>query len=138
MGSAQLSLDQYLQSLPRHRTGDQHTSIAAARAAGFRASEGRLIALRTLAAHADGLTDFELADLTGIAQTSIGKRRGECAAAGLVEAVMISKESVDDDDEFGVKTAQETVTLKRPAPSGSAAIVWRITQAGLDYLQSMN
>ncbi len=111
-------MDAYLQNLPRFRTGDQATSVAAGRAAGFRASEGRLLALRTLAAHPDGLTDFELAALTGIAQTSIGKRRGECAAAGLVQAVMISAD----------------VTLKRPAPSGAAAIVWEITAAGLDYL----
>jgi len=113
-------MDTYLQNLPRFRTGDQHTSIAAGRAAGFKASQGRLLALRTLAANPDGLTDFELAALTGIAQTSIGKRRGECAAAGLVEAVMIGA----------------GVTLKRPAPSGAASIVWGITQAGLDYLNA--
>lgn len=120
MGSAQLSLDDYMQRLPRHRTGDQSTSIQASRAVVFRASADRLLVLRTLSDHADGLTDFELAEMTGRQQTSLGKRRGECVAAGLVESVMVGD-----------------VTLRRPAPSGAAAIVWRITQAGLDYLNTL-
>lgn len=118
---AQLSLDRYLQSLPRSRTGDQSTSVMAGHAAGFRASAGRLLALRTLAEHIDGLTDFELAELTHVPQTSIGKRRGECAQAGLVEAVMVSH-------------LDRITTLKRYAPSGALAIVWKITAAGLEYL----
>lgn len=66
----------------------------------------RLLALAVLtAAGSSGLTDFELAERTGIAQTSIGVRRGELVKAKLVE-----------------KTA-----MRRPSPSGSAAIVWRIT-----------
>ena len=48
------------------------------------------------------LTDFEIADFTGWQQTSIGKRRGECAKAGLV-----------------IDTGK-----RRASPSGSSAIVW--------------
>ena len=43
-------------------------------------------------------------DVTGVAQTSIGVRRHELVAAGLV---------IDSG-------------LRRPAPSGSLAIVWRV------------
>jgi hypothetical protein len=59
-------------------------------------------------AHPDGLTDFELAALVGRQQTSAGKRRGELRDMSLIEAT----------------------ELRRPAPSGSPAIVWRITERG--------
>ena len=55
-----------------------------------------------------GLTDFELAKLMGRQQTSAGKRRGELRDMGLLE----------DSD------------TRRPAPSGSQAIVWVITPKG--------
>lgn len=73
-----------------------------------RLSHGRLVALLAHDDHPGGLTDFELAELTGRAQTSIGKRRGELTGAGLV-------------------TATER---RRPSPSGSPAVVWQITDAG--------
>lgn len=114
----QLTLDEYLAHLPRTRLGDWSTSVAAA--AGVKASPGRLLALRTLADHPAGLTDFELAVLTGRQQTSIGKRRGELYDAGLVEAA----------------TEERGEIVKRPSPSGSLAIVWRITEAGKRYLAS--
>lgn len=57
----------------------------------------------------DGLTDFELADLLGKQQTSVGKRRGELCAVNLIRATK----------------------LRRPAPSGSLAIVWQITPVGM-------
>src|SRR5262245_50303240 len=61
---------------------------------------------RALVALADGpLTDFELADRTGRAQTSIGKRRRELVSLGFVES-----------------TGE-----RRPSPSGSPALVWRVT-----------
>lgn len=89
---------------PTARTSDPDTSHAAARDARVRAGTHRAKALEALrAAGARGLTDFELAALTGIAQTSIGVRRKELLRAGYVEAT----------------------ELRRPAPSGSAAIVWR-------------
>ena len=68
----------------------------------------RARALLALNACAHGLTDFELAERTGVGQTSIGKRRLELLRAGLVEGT----------DE------------RRPSPSGTPALVWRITTAG--------
>ena len=55
-------------------------------------------------------TDHELAAYTGIQQNSIGKRRGECVEKGLVKAS----------------------GRRRPAPSGSNATVWMLTEAGRD------
>lgn len=72
-------------------------------------SKGRLLALTTHAEHVSGLTDFELAEHTGKAQTSIGKRRKELELAGLVVAT----------------------TERRPAPSGAMATVYRITPDGM-------
>lgn len=103
---------------PVARKTDPITSHEAAADATMRASHGRLLALRTLF-NSGPLTDFELAARTGWQQTSIGKRRGECFHAGLVEA--------DADPVSGDKR-------KRPAPSGSMALVWRITKAGIAFL----
>jgi len=89
------------------RLTDPETSWAAAADALQNADTNRAIALRALRAHPDGLTDFELADMTGIAQTSIGKRRGELRDQGLVEYAGI----------------------KRPAPSGSMSRVWKAVTA---------
>ena len=96
----QLSLD----DLPRPvaRRTDPGTSWAAARLTEPRAGTNRALALRVLREHPGGLTDFELADLTGLQQTSIGKRRGELRDAGLVRAT----------------------ERTRRAPSGALAIVW--------------
>jgi hypothetical protein len=63
----------------------------------------RALALDILRAHPDGLTDFGLGGLMGRQQTSAGKRRGELVTAGLVEYAGV----------------------KRPAPSGALARVWR-------------
>jgi hypothetical protein len=60
-----------------------------------------------------GLTDFELANITKRQQTSVGKRRGELRDIGLIE-----------------KT-----DMRRPAPSGASAIVWRITYAGMQFIK---
>lgn len=66
-------------------------------------------ALMAHAAFCDtGLTDFALASLMERQQTSVGKRRGELRDWGLVE-------------DRGTR---------RPSPSGSPAIVWRITERG--------
>lgn len=116
MQTRQHTLDELLDRLPKTRVRDWHTSIEAA--ASVRSSAGRLLALRTLAANPAGLTDFELSAATGWQQTSIGKRRGELFKVGLVEV------AVDAHDH----------PIKRPAPSGSPALVWRITPAGLTYL----
>jgi hypothetical protein len=87
---------------PATRHTDPSTSHAAARDTSPTAGTNRWLALTTLIRHPDGLTDFELSSLTGLQQTSIGKRRGELRDAGLVR-------------DSG---------KRRPAPSGSAAIVW--------------
>ena len=87
---------------PTARATDPGTSWAAARDAKPTASAGRALALQLLREHPGGLTDFELAALSGMQQTSIGKRRGELRDAGLVRAT----------------------DRRRPSPSGSAAIVW--------------
>jgi hypothetical protein len=87
-----------------YRHTDPDTSAAAARQASSGAQTLRRRALDALhAAGPRGLTDFELADLLGSIQTSAGKRRGELAAAGLVE----------------------WAGVYRLSPHGSPARVWR-------------
>ena len=92
---------------PSVRVNDPDTCVEPTE---FRMSTGRALALSALVAHAEGLTDFELAAATGKAQTSIGKRRGELAHAGLVIAT----------------------TERRPSPSNSPAIVWKVTPQGVE------
>jgi hypothetical protein len=62
----------------------------------------------------NGLTDFELATLMDRQQTSVGKRRCELRDLGLIE----------------------NSGMKRSAPSGSLAIVWRITARGRHVARS--
>lgn len=95
---------------PIARLSDPVTSHVAAADAAHNAPTNRARALEALRqAGENGLTDFELAAVVNVAQTSIGVRRKELQRAGLVEAVM----------------GPDGRTLKRPAPSGSLAIVWR-------------
>lgn len=102
---------------PSARNNDYETSHAAAVDASFKASEHRLLALRTL--HRYGpLTDYELSARTGLQQNSIGKRRKDCQDAGLVDVYL---------NEIGDK-------VKRPAPSGSNALVWTITAEGISFI----
>jgi hypothetical protein len=63
----------------------------------------------------DGLTDYELADLMGRQQNSAGKRRTELRDSGMVE----------------------DTGMRRPAPSGSPCIVWRITSFGIALAEGM-
>ena len=98
------------------RTGDPDTSHGAAVIALHGAANNRQLALHHHATCAtDGLSDFDLADLTGVQQTSIGKRRGELVAVGYIARVY-------NEDGSG---------LTRPSPSGTPAAVWAITSAGL-------
>ena len=94
------------------------TALAAAKDAEARCSENQLKALRLISQRP--MTDFELADATGIQQTSIGKRRGELYKAGYVTPSIVG-----------------IITTTRPSPSGSAATVWEITARGLDYLKKV-
>jgi len=98
---------------PTARTTDPDTSHGAAVIALHRAVGNRALALTTLHQHPAGLTDFELADLTHVAQTSIGKRRGELVAAGLAEAAV-----------------GEDGPIRRPSTSRTPAQVWRLTELG--------
>ena len=100
-------------TLPTARRTDPLTSHMAAIDARFKANNHRRTALLALLEHGN-LTDYELADKTGLQQNSIGKRRKDCQDAGLVTHYR-------DDD--GNK-------VKRPAPSGSKAYVWTLTDRG--------
>lgn len=93
---------------PGVRATDPDTSREAAAVNKPRAATHRTLALQVLRAHPGGLTDFELAALTGLAQTSVGKRRGELRDVGFVA-------------DSG---------KRRPSPSGSPAIVWQVTEYG--------
>lgn len=97
---------------PLARRTDPETSHMAAADAVVGSNRGRLLVLFHL--RKASMTDFELADATGWQQTSIGKRRGECAAAGLVEALRDGKGE----------------PVRRNSPSGSLAQVWTLTVAG--------
>ena len=86
-----------------YRATDPETCAMAAAAASHGAAESRALALDALRKNPGGLTDFELAEITGYQQTSIGKRRGELRDEALVA-------------DSG---------LRRAAPSGRSAIVWK-------------
>lgn len=104
---------------PMARNTDPETSHEAAADATFSASRGRRIAMFTLFDYGP-LTDFELEAQTGIRRNSIGKRRGDCVPPGFVEKYEIDGELV-----------------KRPTESGSLAIVWTLTQAGVKYVRTL-
>lgn len=114
----QLALD-FTQPVPAARYRDPETCHSAARDAARHSNHGRALVLKALGLAKAGLTDFELAELTGWQQTSIGKRRGECVAMGWVEGA----------------TLADGAKVKRAAPSGSLALVWRITEAGLRQVE---
>lgn len=100
---------------PAARSADPWTSHAAARKAVTHSSVGRLLVLKALLT--GPMNDFELAAHSGWQQTSIGKRRLECIRAGWVEAHKVDGEQV-----------------ARKSPSGTASLVWRITEQGREAL----
>lgn len=97
-------------SFVRARTSDPQTSHQAGQRTSdeLRAAYKRVLAVHK--AHPRGLTDHEMSAMIRGLQTSYGKRRGELRDMGMIE----------DSHE------------RRPAPSGSSAIVWRITKAGME------
>jgi hypothetical protein len=99
----QPELDLFEEGSAMFRGSDPDTSVQAAWAASLKSGTARRIALQALVDSEDGLTDFELADITGYQQNSIGKRRTELRDMGIV---------VDSGK-------------RRKTPSGSSAIVWR-------------
>ena len=106
---------------PLARNNDPETSHEAAKDVSVRASAHRLLAMQTLDRHG-ALTDHELAARTGLQHNSIGKRRKDCQDAGMVERLL------DADGN----------SIKRPAPSGSKALVWTLTEKGRNYLRELN
>src|ERR1700722_1319197 len=95
------------------RASDPHTSHLAAHRTPILRSRDRMLVLYEHAKHLrNGLTDFELAANLNRQQTSVGKRRGELRDLGLIYAT----------------------SVRRLAPSGSAAIVWALTYRGLAFL----
>lgn len=100
--------DNDLQPARFHRE-DPWTSKAAARTVAVTAGTTRFAVLGALVdAYTDGLTDYELAGRLGIQTTTAGTRRGELAAAGLVE----------------------TTDRRRPTDTGALARVHIATPAG--------
>lgn len=91
------------------RNTDPETSHQAARRVLSTKANDQALVLRILADVTDA-TDFEIAQIAGRQQTSLGKRRGELRDAGLVEFAGFT----------------------RPSPSGSPARVWKITPAGIE------
>lgn len=118
---ATLDLFSYRAALPApsHRINDWDTSIDAAKSAEINCSENQLIALRLI--KEKPMTDYDLADATGMQQNSIGKRRCDLFKAGFVEP----------------ETSATGENVKRPSPSGTPCISWKITQAGIEYLESV-
>lgn len=110
---------------PAARASDPETSHEAAALAKFKASPHRILCLQALMR--GPMTDFELATVTGLQQTSIGKRRLDCQRAGLVSHYL----------EPVVSGLREPLPLKRKSPSGALAFVWEITPAGREYLEGL-
>jgi hypothetical protein len=85
------------------RITDPETSYEAAEAVAPNKERDEVLTLRILREHAAGLTDFELADIAGRQQTSLGCRRVALVRKGQVEYAGFT----------------------RPSPSGRSAKVWR-------------
>lgn len=98
---------------PAKRVNDPDTCVEPSQT---RMSKGRLKALACHYLHPDGLTDFELAERTDTAQTSIGVRRAELVKAGMIVPTL----------------------HRRPSPTGANAIVWRITSVGVGYIARLH
>ena len=100
------------------RSTDPVTSFEAAVNTSYKSPNHRLIALQALLTHGP-MTDFQLAEKTGLQQTSIGKRRKDCQDARLVDFYMPGGEKE-----------------RRQTPSGSSAYVWQITDLGKKFLET--
>lgn len=100
---------------PAARASDPETSQEAGEAHPWMRRVDRMAVLVAHFNHPNGLTDFELADIVKRQQTSAGKRRGELRDIGMIEQT----------DE------------RRAAPSGSSAIVWRITEIGHEFAKGV-
>jgi len=114
-----MSWDVELPGMARHT--DPDTAHTAAIIAKGKAGDNRALALAHLSRYpTTGLTDFQLADLCGIGQTSIGKRRGELVQLGYVKRA----------------TDLEGRNLRGLSPTMSPCAVWCITPGGLQAHRS--
>lgn len=99
------------------RATDNVTSVMAAERVAAHVGAGQMLALKAFAERpGESLDDFQLAEITGWRQTSIGKRRVELERAGLVVR-----------------------TERRLSPSrltGSVVQAYRITEAGVRLYES--
>jgi hypothetical protein len=128
-GGAQLRVSSTLltatPSHVRHRTNDRPTSVQAAESiqASARSPLGPL-QVKVLAALAQaggrGLIDHDHFNISNISQDTAGKRRGE-----MMDPLRFDPPLVEDSG------------LTRKTPRGRDAVVWRITQAGLDVYRSL-
>lgn len=98
---------------PLQRTTDT-PSVGPSRAA---MTGGQIAALIAHYEHPEGLTDFELAYLTGSKQTSIGKRRHELC--GLSAGRQVGPALI------------EATGTRRVNTDGNPSAVWRITEVGM-------
>ena len=121
--SALFDADTFEPTVGMSRATDPETSGEAAVIAIGNAAHGRRAVLRQLlAAGPDGLTDFELAERTGVQQTSIGKRRGELRDIGLVTRAF----------------HEDGKRITRPSPTNSPSIVWILTAAGIAEAEALS
>lgn len=98
----------------RHDDGDTARAAAASQTPGKRETDRNRVLIAHYH-HANGLDDFQLADIVGIAQTSCGVRRCGLVRNGLIE-----------------KTERRNLS-----PSGSPVIVWAITREGIDAARTL-
>jgi hypothetical protein len=98
------------------RKTDPITSFIAANGNVEGKAKDRIRALLAIDESINGLTDFELAEVTGSQQTSIGKRRGELT--GIVKGKQVDIAYVENSG------------MRRPSPTGSPSIVWQCTERG--------
>ena len=100
---------------PSARQSDPATAHQAAERVAPRAHSDELLVLTIHAQHPEGLTDHELATIAKRLYTSLGVRRKALVRKGLI---------VDSG-------------LKRPTPTGSDAIVWKVTEAGVEMMRGV-
>jgi hypothetical protein len=106
---------------PTARGTDPNTSHGAAIVAIHRAQSGRDAALRALCESDTPLSDFDLERITGIKQTSIGKRRGDLVTAELVTRAFLLNPDTGD-----------RVWVNGVSPTGTTCCLWEPTPAGRD------
>jgi hypothetical protein len=104
---------------PTARVTDPEPSHVAAVVAIGHAQHGRVAALNALCNSDRPLSDFDLEQITGIKQTSIGKRRLELERAGLVcKAFVLDPDTCDRIPLYGQSPTGTTCGLYEPTPAG--------------------